>query len=400
MYLQSQTPAPQHGSLNNTDLLSTTASCPSLSPSPAPYERSLSSASFDFCDPRNLTVGTVNSTLAPDFSALPTLCAADDEDHKFVLRGEDPVKPEPPSAPSASFEFTTPLPSDLSTSFEDLDDLESENNFVNDLVTLNAEQQPAAFVSRSRASSDAVSLGHSSFSCDDDFEDFGLPSPADSDDCDAHPSKRLKMESSAEPTMQSAADSQSGSTQQQGTPAADSQSNDNTETKNSGASDSNSNSGDAPQTPVAAPTNRRGRKQSLTEDPSKTFVCDLCNRRFRRQEHLKRHYRSLHTQEKPFECNECGKKFSRSDNLAQHARTHGSGAIVMDLIDNPEAMAAAGYHHSYHSMMAHHAMPTPDDYQHLGRVLFQVAAEIPGSGGESSSDEGSDSSHKKRKRSE
>jgi uncharacterized Zn-finger protein len=71
----------------------------------------------------------------------------------------------------------------------------------------------------------------------------------------------------------------------------------------------------------------------LTDDPSKTFVCSLCSRRFRRQEHLKRHYRSLHTQDKPFECHECGKKFSRSDNLAQHARTHGGGSIVMGVID-------------------------------------------------------------------
>ena len=85
-----------------------------------------------------------------------------------------------------------------------------------------------------------------------------------------------------------------------------------------------------------APVNRRGRKQSLTDDPSKTFVCELCSRRFRRQEHLKRHYRSLHTHDKPFECNECGKKFSRSDNLSQHARTHGSGAIVMGVFEEGE----------------------------------------------------------------
>jgi hypothetical protein len=39
---------------------------------------------------------------------------------------------------------------------------------------------------------------------------------------------------------------------------------------------------------------RRGRKPSLTEDPSKTFVCNLCNHCFRRQEHLKRHHLSLH----------------------------------------------------------------------------------------------------------
>ncbi|PWW76274.1 hypothetical protein C7212DRAFT_352312 [Tuber magnatum] len=82
-----------------------------------------------------------------------------------------------------------------------------------------------------------------------------------------------------------------------------------------------------------APVVRRGRKQSLTEDPSKTFVCHLCSRRFRRQEHLKRHFRSLHTKDKPFSCGECGKKFSRSDNLSQHARTHGSTTIHMTLID-------------------------------------------------------------------
>lgn len=83
-----------------------------------------------------------------------------------------------------------------------------------------------------------------------------------------------------------------------------------------------------------APVVRRGRKQSLTDDPSKTFVCHLCTRRFRRQEHLKRHFRSLHTKDKPFSCEDCGKKFSRSDNLSQHARTHGSGVTVHISLDN------------------------------------------------------------------
>ncbi|KAH8743098.1 hypothetical protein F5883DRAFT_358098, partial [Diaporthe sp. PMI_573] len=55
---------------------------------------------------------------------------------------------------------------------------------------------------------------------------------------------------------------------------------------------------------------------------SKRFVCEICNRRFRRQEHLKRHYRSLHTEEKPYTCQECDKKFARSDNLSQHVRLH------------------------------------------------------------------------------
>ncbi|CAD6504158.1 BgTH12-05893 [Blumeria graminis f. sp. triticale] len=109
---------------------------------------------------------------------------------------------------------------------------------------------------------------------------------------------------------------------------------------------------------------RRGRKQSLTEDLSKTFVCELCNRRFRRQEHLKRHYRSLHTQDKPFECHECGKRFSRSDNLSQHARTHGSGAIVMGLLEDGEMIGDDG---------------DGDQLQSLGSVLFRVAAATSGS---------------------
>jgi hypothetical protein len=136
--------------------------------------------------------------------------------------------------------------------------------------------------------------------------------------------------------------------------------------------------------PAPAAPNRRGRKQSLTEDPSKTFVCELCNRRFRRQEHLKRHYRSLHTQDKPFECNECGKKFSRSDNLSQHARTHGSGAIVMNLIDTGEEGL---------DMMGQSG---EQDYHNFGKVLFQVAAEIPGS--DMSSDDSSSDSNGKKKR--
>lgn len=137
----------------------------------------------------------------------------------------------------------------------------------------------------------------------------------------------------------------------------------------------------------SAPTNRRGRKQSLTEDPSKTFVCDLCNRRFRRQEHLKRHYRSLHTQDKPFECHECGKKFSRSDNLSQHARTHGSGAIVMGVLEDGELP------------MDHPDSASEGEIRGLGHVLFEVAAAAPGSD-ESASDDSDSQSRKKRKRSE
>ncbi|KAH3674488.1 hypothetical protein WICMUC_003326 [Wickerhamomyces mucosus] len=72
--------------------------------------------------------------------------------------------------------------------------------------------------------------------------------------------------------------------------------------------------------PYDQPT--RGRKPAVEFDATKMFVCTLCSRRFRRQEHLKRHFRSLHTHEKPFNCPKCSKKFSRTDNLAQHIKTH------------------------------------------------------------------------------
>jgi 5-methylcytosine-specific restriction endonuclease McrA len=156
------------------------------------------------------------------------------------------------------------------------------------------------------------------------------------------------------------------------------------------SSEANASSSEAPSVPVSV--NRRGRKQSLTDDPSKTFVCSLCSRRFRRQEHLKRHYRSLHTQDKPFECNECGKKFSRSDNLAQHARTHAGGSIVMGVIDPNNASQHGGYE--------------GNDANAMGAVLYQAAnaAATKSTTSESSEDGVSDTtsvdrrSAKKRKR--
>lgn len=69
----------------------------------------------------------------------------------------------------------------------------------------------------------------------------------------------------------------------------------------------------------------RGRKEDKAadmEDQAKIFVCGYCSRRFKRQEHLKRHFRSLHTSEKPYECPICRKKFSRTDNLNQHLKVH------------------------------------------------------------------------------
>ncbi|KAE8163484.1 hypothetical protein BDV40DRAFT_299420 [Aspergillus tamarii] len=53
--------------------------------------------------------------------------------------------------------------------------------------------------------------------------------------------------------------------------------------------------------------------------------CNICDRRFKKTEHFKRHERS-HTKEKPYECNVCHKRFSRSDVLSRHAKGHNGPA--------------------------------------------------------------------------
>ena len=74
------------------------------------------------------------------------------------------------------------------------------------------------------------------------------------------------------------------------------------------------------------PRGRREDKEADLVDDAKIYICRYCSRRFKRQEHLKRHFRSLHTAEKPFDCTICQKKFSRTDNLNQHLKVHRSGS--------------------------------------------------------------------------
>ncbi|RDA85875.1 hypothetical protein CP532_4908 [Ophiocordyceps camponoti-leonardi (nom. inval.)] len=362
VYFQQYPPA-------NVLSLSDPSSCPSLSPSPSSYEyaRSIASESdVDFCDPRNLTVSSTTAPAPADLKLLePPLVDTKVGTAASVFTFDDLV----PAAPQGLDEFS---------------DSDSDDG-LSSLVDLTIQRTASTDVTRPRActASSVVSLGHASFIADDDAVTVLPPLTGDDggdDDCeDGHDDKRQRRSTSpaAEPTMNSAA-SDGQSSQQH--PDDD---------KAGSVSDSNASSGseDAP-TPAPAPTNRRGRKQSLTEDPSKTFVCELCNRRFRRQEHLKRHYRSLHTQEKPFECHECGKKFSRSDNLAQHSRTHTGGAMVMNLIENGEASVYDA------------SVVAADDYVNYGKVLFQIASEIPGSSSDLSSEEGNDPAKRKRKRAE
>jgi hypothetical protein len=397
-------------------------SCPSLSPSPSPYPRSVNSEQpqqeLDFCDPRNLTVGgstsqSPKSTIPVEFQTLPTLCAGDDEEHKFMLGGEDSYNK---SLSSTSFEFSVTSHHGLPT-FDQFSDLDSDDEFVNGLVNIpSTDNVQFLGTKRQRTGSDLPAIEEETFVSEEEFEEFDdseefvvacLPSPpASSSDCEAKKEKKQKRSKKSKRThfkddedssefdsmvrsrkftvpMNSAsgASPQETNTDGQQGSAAPSQSGSSENNATNNVTGTGSDAGTS-----GVPVNRRGRKQSLTEDPTKAFVCEICNRRFRRQEHLKRHYRSLHTQDKPFECHECGKKFSRSDNLSQHARTHGSGAIVMDVLEDGE-------------------LPNDTEDGHvraLGSVLFNVAAAASGSDSEGSSQAASseaDSPRKKRKRS-
>ncbi|EPZ36435.1 STE-domain-containing protein [Rozella allomycis CSF55] len=53
---------------------------------------------------------------------------------------------------------------------------------------------------------------------------------------------------------------------------------------------------------------------------SVSLTCQMCNRSFKRKEHLTRH-EATHSKLKPFGCEFCDKFFSRKDNLKQHIST-------------------------------------------------------------------------------
>ncbi|KAE8550679.1 hypothetical protein EYB25_006907 [Talaromyces marneffei] len=417
---------------NSSDLLSANISCPSLSPSPSPVPTGLLTPSFsepacsNFCDPRQLTVDSsvAAAPSAPaDLPPLPTLSCGDEDEHKLLLSGANLTLP---SHEAVQVTFSSCAEATLPTlpRFDSFSDLDSDEEFVTGIVDFAPTTANSFFFGDKRQRVGPYLLDDDEFLSEHSFDDLddeelfmrsGLPTviveeAEDSSDSSSVVDMKTKKRNSAssrktiqkKPSLSSISSighqvpadnndnqtqNQTGSTQSNGTgnnPKAESSA---AGTPASGKSESSS---------AQAPVSRRGRKQSLTDDPSKTFVCTLCSRRFRRQEHLKRHYRSLHTQDKPFECHECGKKFSRSDNLAQHARTHGNGAVVMGILDPSEVSPPAT--HMYE-----------EDAGVLGTVLYEAAsAAATQSTSESGSSVESDSptsgdrrlSLKKRKRDE
>ncbi|KAF4555332.1 Zinc finger C2H2 type domain-containing protein 6 [Elsinoe fawcettii] len=355
VYLHPNSAAPE-----SSYLLSTSA-CPSLSPSPSPIPRSVVSVESEVCDPRNLTVSSFTSE-------LPTLCAGDDEEHSFVLKGN--VSPQKIQHAPLPNEYAATIPS-----FEPLFDLDVEDSLL-------GEHIPAKRQRTDSGASPSIAFFDSSFS-EEDLPSGAILSPGSefSSFSEGYLHSTPIKSNMADSAQYTAA---SSGQQKQGSP------------QGSTHSALSSPSQGSPNSAAQSSGTRRGRKQSLTDDPSKTFVCTLCSRRFRRQEHLKRHYRSLHTHEKPFECTDCGKKFSRSDNLSQHQRTHGAGTMVMGVLPNDQQ--------GQPMMYPHHHDARDYDVAQLGQMLFENAHEIAGNASTASSSNGSDDEHKnsakKRRRDE
>ena len=330
---------PSLAASQTSDLLSAT-SCPSLSPSPSPVPTDFlvqsqavtESADASFCDPRQLTVEPSVNVIPPqDLPPLPTLTCEEEEPR--AVMGSASVTLPVNENPSPSFTVSTQDPLGSLPTFDSFSDLDSDDELnrlvdfhpgVNALYMGEKRQRVVQYME------DDGFLSEHSLEDSDDSESF-VPSAAPSFEWSESAQPQTEIEEAVE-EIKTKKRSNRKSSRKSANADEDRKSMSATQSEASPCADHSGTESE----PAPVSVNRRGRKQSLTDDPSKTFVCTLCSRRFRRQEHLKRHYRSLHTQDKPFECHECGKKFSRSDNLAQHARTHGGGSIVMGVLDSSD----------------------------------------------------------------
>ena len=53
---------------------------------------------------------------------------------------------------------------------------------------------------------------------------------------------------------------------------------------------------------------------------NENFDCILCNKSFKRKDHLQRHRSSIHHRKTEVACSKCDKKFTRKDNLKKHIK--------------------------------------------------------------------------------
>ncbi|TKX26961.1 fungal specific transcription factor domain-containing protein 5 [Elsinoe australis] len=80
-------------------------------------------------------------------------------------------------------------------------------------------------------------------------------------------------------------------------------------------------------------------------------TCQLCDRKFTKTEHFKRHQRS-HTKERPYECPTCQKRFSRSDVLYRHTKLH-QQQDPNDPAVSPNNVQHAPNGHQHHPQQQH-----------------------------------------------
>ncbi|KAG8936204.1 zf-C2H2 Zinc finger, C2H2 type [Tulasnella sp. 418] len=109
--------------------------------------------------------------------------------------------------------------------------------------------------------------------------------------------------------------------------------------------------------------NSVGKKAEEPSDPSRPHVCPICFGTFARSEHLKRHLRSLHSENKPNVCEYpgCGKTFSRKDNLRQHMQTHSKGKGAGSSNGRSRARSAASAAASYDDIDSEPPMSPSDE---------------------------------------